>query len=222
MKLAYCIASAIVAVSIVTASAGQTASGVQSASQPAATISPSVILQPALSEIQGSTSALNISKWKAPGRVKEAAQQDVQSIQQDLSSAVPGLLAQADAAPASVTPSFALYRNIDALYDVLLRISETADLAAPSNEAASLASCLQQLETARKTLGDSILQVSQRNDAEIASAKTALRSDRAERAKHKSEVIVDDGAVKAPATRTKRKTPRKKPALGTDASDSSK
>lgn len=180
---------------------------------------PSIILQPALSQIQGSTSALNIRKWKAPGRVREATQQDVDSIQRDLANAVPTLLEQADAAPASVSPSFALYRNIDALYDVLLRVSETADLAAPSNEAASLDSALQQLESARKTLGDLILQSSQRNEAELASAEAAARRAKAEPARQKREVVVDDGP-EAAAKHERRRTRKKKRAAGTSESNS--
>lgn len=174
--------------------------------------SPSATLQPALSDVQSATMALNISKWKIPGTARKAAQEDVNSIQRDLGSTLPGLLAQADAAPGSVPPSFAVYRNLNALYDVLLRVSQTADLAAPSNEAASVASSLRRLEAARKTLGDSILNTSQRHEAQIIALTAAVKTAKASAPEHKRETVIDDGPEKIPAGKTRHKTVHKKPA----------
>ena len=186
--------------------------GAQTAPPPAAAVPPSAMLQQSLAEIQGSTSALNIGKWKAPGSVRQAAQEDIDSIQRDLGTTLPGLLAQADAAPASLPPTFAVYRNIDALYDVLLRVSETADLAAPSNEAASVATCLQKLETARSQLGDSIVRISQRNEAQMMALAAAVRAEKSDSAAHRRETVVDDGPAKSAERKTRRKPSTKKPA----------
>src|SRR5271156_491586 len=109
----------------------------------------SSIVQPALSDIQYCISKLNIQRWKAPNEVRNAAQQNEASIQRDLTSTLPPLLSQADASPLVVPPAFSVYRNIDALYDVLLRLNETAVLAAPQNESDALYSSLQKLEAAR-------------------------------------------------------------------------
>ena len=198
--------------SLILAFAAASASA-QPAPPPPAVIPPSSMLQSSLAEIQGSTSALNISRWKAPGSVRQATQQDVDSIQRDLGSTLPGLLAQADASPASLPPSFAVYRNIDALYDVLLRVSETADLAAPPNEAASVATCLQKLEAARSNLADSILRISQSNEARLTALEAAARVGRVDPAAHRGETIVDDGPAKTtPQRRPRRKAAPKKPA----------
>jgi hypothetical protein len=109
------------------------------------------LLNPTLSQINQTIAGLNISRWKAPGEVRSATQQNADSIQRDLSGTLPGLLSTADAAPASVSAVFPVYRNIDALYDVLLRISETAELAAPQNEISSLSSALGKLESAHRS-----------------------------------------------------------------------
>jgi hypothetical protein len=178
----------------------------------------SAILQPALSDVQSTTSGLNISRWKAPGSIREAAQQNIDSIQRDLGNTLPGLIAQADAAPGAVSPSFAVYRNLDALYDVLLRVSETANLAAPDNEAVSIANSLQKLEAARTQLGDSILHLSQRNEAQLVTLVAAVKSAKAAAAAQKRETVVDDGPVKTPAKRTRKKAAPKKPAAGTPSS----
>lgn len=176
-------------------------------------VAPSSILQPALSNVQSTTSSLNISKWKAPGSVRQAAQRDVDSIQNDLGRTLPNLLASADAAPASIPPSFAVYRNVDALYDVLLRVSETADLAASENEASSVADALQRLEAARTQLGDAILGMSQRQEAQIVALVAEVRAAKPTEAAQSHGTVIDDGPAKATTTsKTKKKVPAKKPA----------
>jgi hypothetical protein len=206
----------IVALSFAVAANGQTA-----APAAAPMVPPSAILQPALSDVQSITTDLNISRWKAPGSVRQAAQENVDSIQRDLGNTLPGLIAQADAAPAAVSPSFAVYRNLDALYDVLLRVSETANLAAPDNEANAAAAALQRLESARSQLGDSILHNSLRNEAEIVALAAAARAAKVAPDTHKSEAVIDDGPAQAPAKHTTKKTTQKrpatKPAAGTPA-----
>jgi hypothetical protein len=188
------------------------AADAQPATPSPSVVAPSSILQPALSGVQSTTAGLNISKWKAPGSVRQAAQQDVDSIQNDLGRTLPNLLASADAAPASIPPSFAVYRNVDALYDVLLRVSETAYLAAPENEASAVADALQRLETARTQLGDSILGMSQRQEAQIVALVAEAQSAKASPAAQTHENVVDDGPAKKTPSKTKKKAATKKPA----------
>lgn len=171
----------------------------------------SALLRPALANVQGTTAAINISKWKASREVREASLADVESIQRDLGGTLPALMAQADAAPRSIPPAFAVYRNLDALYDVLLRVSQTAELAGPSREAAALASSLKRLEAARTALGDSILNTSRSHEERIVSLEAAARTARTAPEREKREtVVVDDGPVKH-HTRTRRKIVHKKP-----------
>lgn len=181
------------------------------APNPPEVIQPSTFLQPALANVQGTTAALNISKWKASRGVRQNTQADVESIQRDLGSTLPGLMAQADAAPSSVPPSFAVYRNLDALYDVLLRVSQTANLAAPSREAEAVAASLKRLEAARSALGDSILNTSRHHEARIISLEAAVRTARTAPAE-KKETVIDDGPAKHRTThRTRHRVVHKKP-----------
>jgi hypothetical protein len=189
---------------------GQSAADAQPPAHPSA-ILPSGIVQTALSDVQSTTAALNTSRWKASGDAREAAQENVDSIQRDLSNTLPALLAQADGAPESVPPSFAVYRNIDALYDVLLRVSEEASFAAPSNEAASVADCLQKLEAARSQLGDAILQASQHDEGQITALQAAAKKVSAAPPTANTETIIDDGPVTTQAKSTKKKPASKKP-----------
>ena len=92
-------------------------------------------LQPLLAQVNQSVSAIDVHRWKAPNDVRDTTASDVQSIQRDLTSTLPDLLSQAQASTGAVAPAFAVFRNIDALYDVLLRITETATLAGSQSEA---------------------------------------------------------------------------------------
>jgi len=186
----------------------------------AITIPSSTIVQPALAEVQRSVSALNIPHWKAPGEVKNSTQQNAGSIQRDLSDTLPGLLSKADAAPATVPPAFAVYRNIDALYDVLLRVCGTAALAAPQSESDALFASLNKLESARAQLGDAILNASQQREDQVVKLEAAVRAAAAAaqaQAPPPKTTVIDDGAAPPPSTKKKKraaKPPASNPPAG--------
>jgi hypothetical protein len=168
------------------------------------------LLHPALSQISQTIVALNISRWKAPSEVRAATQQNVDSIQRDLNGTLPGLLTTADGAPASVSAVFPVYRNIDALYDVLLRVSQTAMLAAPQNEATSITDALSKLEASRSDLGNAILNASKNNEAEMVRLRTAIQQAAAAPPPTPPKTtVVNDGPATSASTTPKRK---KKPA----------
>jgi len=172
----------------------------------------SLLVQPALGEVQRAITGLNIPRWKAPSEVKNATQQNAVSIQRDLADTLPGLLSQADALPGAVSPSFSVYRNMDALYDVLLRVYGTASLAAPQNEADSLFSALQKLEAARAQLGDAILSASQEHEAQLLKLQADLKAAVAAQPPPPppKTAVVDDGP--APTVKKKKKPAPKAPA----------
>jgi hypothetical protein len=155
---------------------------------------------------------LNISHWKAPGEVRADAQQNVDSIQRDLSGTLPGLLTQADAAPNSVSVVFPVYSNIDALYDVLLRVSQTANLAAPPSEASDLELSLSRLEAARKQLGDAIVTSAKSNEGELLRLNTAIqKAAAAQAAAPPKTTVVNDGPIKSTTATKHKKTTTTQP-----------
>ena len=156
----------------------------------------SASLRPALAQVGQCLSEVSIRRWKAPNEVKAAADQDVSSIQRDLSGTLAGLLQQADAAPGSVPAAFAVYRNVDALYDTLLRVVLTANLAAPDSEVTSLQAALSNLESARTALGESILGSSQAQQAELIKVRAALASAATVQRAPAKTTVVDDGPAK--------------------------
>src|ERR1700691_4964776 len=129
-------------------------------------------LRPALANVQNAITNLNVAHWKAPNDIRVTTQQDINSMQRDLNTTLPPLMAQADAAasangPAALAPAFAVFRNLDALYDVLLRVTETAGLAGSASDASSLEDARAGLEDGRAKLGTWLLQAIGAHDAQV-------------------------------------------------------
>ena len=136
-------------------------------------------------------------------------EQDVASIQKDLNGTLPGLVTQAQAAgPGTLQPAFAVFRNLDALYDVLLRVTETASFANAAADAASLDQARIGLEDARAKLGTWLLQSIGVQDAEIVRLKTPPPPPAAPAPPAKT--VIDDGPT-PPKPRKKKPVPAPAP-----------
>jgi len=170
------------------------------------------ILSPSLDRLRGSLSGLRLDKWKAPGPVREETNSNIGSITRDLDGTLPGLLATADSAPGVVSKNLPVFRNVDALYDVLLRIVETADLSAPENETEALHNALSSLEDARRSLGDAMQNAAVAQEGQVNSLQAQLQSHPA--GTPTTSTVVNDGnsgpVTAKPAVR--RRKPAKPPA----------
>lgn len=156
----------------------------------------------AAAHLRRALDTINVPKWKAPGDVRQTTADDVDSMQRDVTDTLPGLINTALADPAQVSPAFSVYRNVDALYDVLLRVSETAQLAGASRDAALLEDQRVTLEDSRTKLGAALLQSAQAQDAEI----VHLRATAAPAAPPPppAKTVVDDGPAAKPKSTKKR------------------
>jgi hypothetical protein len=129
-------------------------------------------LRPVLANVRTAVSNLNVPRWKASNEIRATTQQDVASIQHDLDEILPGLLTQAEAPPKdgqiTLQPYFAVFRNLDALYDVLLRVSGTAAFAGTPGDAANTEDARAGLEDGRAKLGTWLLQSIGAQDAQVA------------------------------------------------------
>ncbi|HKU27932.1 MAG TPA: hypothetical protein VJQ54_20850, partial [Candidatus Sulfotelmatobacter sp.] len=75
---------------------------------------------------QSDLQKLRVEKWKTDNSYKKQALGNVDSIQRNLQGALPEILGQLRSAPESMPVTFKLYRNLDALYDVLGSVVEGA------------------------------------------------------------------------------------------------
>ncbi len=174
------------------------------ASQPAPQPTASAALSPALDKLRTAVGNLRLDKWKAPAQVREEARTNVGSLGRDLDGTLPGLLAAADAAPGAVSENLPVFRNVDALYDVLLRVVQTADLAAPTADSDALHGALAALEDARRSLGDQIQAAAVASEAQTKQLQAQAAQQPA--AKPTPTTVVDNTDAKpAPTPRKKRK-----------------
>jgi hypothetical protein len=115
---------------------------------------PSAILKPALDNLQQTLTTLRPERWKTTGTISQETQANITSIQNDLLTTLPTLLAVADQHPNSVAQVLPAFRNIEALYDVVLRVSQVAILAAPTQQSTALLQTTAGLESSRRELAD--------------------------------------------------------------------
>ncbi len=185
--------------------------GQAAAAPPPPTVFPIASLRPALANVQNTIANLSVSHWKAPAETRTAVQQDIASMQRDLNATLPGLVAQAEANPTALSPAFAVFRNLDALYDVLLRVTETAALAGSGSDAGSLEDARAGLEDGRGKLGSWLLQSISAQDAQVVHLQTALAArPTAAPAAAPNKVVVDDGP-ETPKPRKKKPAPAPAP-----------
>ena len=181
---------------------------------PAATNgSPSTIpidsIRPALGQVTSTLDRVQINHWKISRDLKRQMHSDVDSIQQDISSQVPGLLAKAQAAPKEIAPQLAVMQNVNALYDVLVRVSTAATLGGNKADSGALEDALQGLESSRKTLSDQLLRAAAFQDQRIVQMQALMPQNAGQvRGQGKTIIVDNDGRH-----RVKRRKPmhRKKP-----------
>lgn len=174
-------------------------------SQPMAAPTPAAMpadLGSALSNIDQAAQAtstglksLRIDKWKTDSGTKQQAQQNVDSLSRNLTQALPGMIQQVRANPASVSAQFKLYRNVNALFDVLSTMTEATGTFGSKNEAQTLSSALNTFDQARLALAGRLENATAQQDAEIARLRgQVLQAQAAARAAATppKKIVVDD------------------------------
>src|SRR3954470_24894963 len=111
-------------------------------------------LQTAAGQANVDIAHMRIEKWKADGASKQQAQVNADSLQRNLSSALPTLIASYRSDPQNLNAGFKLYRNLNALYDVLASFTEAAGAFGPKNDYEALAQQANVIDSVRRNLGD--------------------------------------------------------------------
>ncbi len=170
-------------------------------------------LQQAAQDANVALGKLRIDKWKTDGNQKQQAQSNVESLQRNLTAALPELLQKTRQSPQDLSVNFKLYRNLSAVYDVLASVTESAGAFGPKDQYEGLAQPVSLMDTVRRSLADRLEQLAVSKEAELtrlhAQAKTAAAAAPAPGTVKK--IVVDDNA---PAPKTKKTKP--KPAAATN------
>jgi hypothetical protein len=137
---------------------------------------PSTTLRPALDVLKQAIGETNTDKWKGSGAVRDEAESNLRSIERDVEMTLPPLLAAADAAPDSAAKTLPAYRNVEALYDVLLRLEAAGQLAAPRDQASALEQALANLNDGRRALGDQLQRDADAQERQVVRLQAALKA----------------------------------------------
>lgn len=161
---------------------------------------------------QDDLTKLRIERWKADSSFKKQTLSNVDSIQRNLQNALPEMIGQVRSAPEDMGATFKLYRNLDALYDVLGNVVESAGAFGSKDDFQAVSNDLRSLENTRKQIADRMQNLASSKEAEIVRLRTDLQTARAAiPAEPPKKIVVDDTAPeKKPAS--KKKPAAKKPA----------
>lgn len=155
---------------------------------------------------------LRIERWKTDNGSKKQALGNVDSIQRNLQNALPAIIGQLRNAPEDLTPTFKLYRNLDALYDVLGSVVESTGAFGAKDDLQALSNDLNTFEGTRKQVAERLETLAASKEQEIVRLRTDLKAAQAAipAAPPKKIVVDDNEPAKKPAV--KKKPVVKKPA----------
>jgi hypothetical protein len=169
---------------------------------------PSGLIQPSIETLAQAIGGLKLDKWKG-GSVRTEATANVASIQRDLQNTLPGLLKDADAAPNSLTSLLPVYRNVDALYDVALRVYDAARVSGPGDQAAALQQAMSSLEGGRRSLNERLMSTAAAQEKQIGQLQSSIQTKPA-------PPVCPVATPPPPAAPAKKPLKKKKPAATTD------
>jgi hypothetical protein len=172
-------------------------------------------LEEASQTAQVDLAKMRVERWKTDSGSKRQAQGNVESIQHNLQSALPEIIAELKASPENLTSTFKLYRNLDALYDVFESVAELAGAFGSKDEFQSLENDVSAFEKARRSVAERMEALAGAKEAEVTRLRAALQNAQANTtAQPPKRIVVDDAE---PAKKPAKKKPVPKAAPTTPA-----
>lgn len=176
------------------------------------------VSSPALSQLQQAAdnlrldlARLRIDKWKADKSYRQQAQDNAQSLDRNLQLALPGIIQAAQAAPGSMAAQFKLYRNVNALYDVLSGLTESAGAFGPKEEFTALQNDAATFDQMRRQMADQVESLAMQKDSEITRLTSQARAETTPAAPAKKIVVDDNEPTPTPKKPKKKATPKTAP-----------
>lgn len=164
---------------------------------------------------------LRIERWKTDSTSKKQTLSNVESVTRNLHDALPGMMGELRAAPESLVSTFKLYRNLDALYDVLGSVVESTGAFGSKDEFQVLANDLTAIEGSRRSFADRMETLAGAKEVELTRLRSQIHSAQQASVPNSGpkKVVVDDNEPpKKPIKKTTPKSPAsdgKKPAPST-------
>ena len=153
---------------------------------------------------------LRVERWKIDSGTKQQTSENIGSIQRNITGALPGLMTAVRTTPQSLAANFKLYRNLNALYDVVASVSESTGAFGKREEYDLMAPHATALDEARRNYGEYLQQMTATADDRITAAeREKAAAIAAQQQVPPKKIIVDDNE---PAAAPKKKKPVKKSA----------
>jgi len=154
---------------------------------------------------QADLTKLRIERWKTDGSTKKQSLSDVDSIQRNLQSALPEMIGQLRGAPEDLSATFKLYRNLDALYNVMSVVVESAGAFGPKDDFQALSNDLSAFEASRKQFAERMNTLAASKEQEIVRLRADLKAAQAAipATLPKKTVVDDTEPAKKPAVKKK-------------------
>jgi len=167
-------------------------------------------LEQASQTTQTDLGRLRIEKWKMESGYKKQTLGNVDSVKRNLESALREIMTQLRNSPEDLGASFKLYRNLDALYDVLGSVAESAGAFGSKDEFQTLSNDLNSFERSRRAFADRMENLSNAKEAELAQLRTQVKTLQAAATPPPApkKIIVDDNAPPKPAPKKKKLVPK--------------
>jgi hypothetical protein len=154
---------------------------------------------------------LRVDKWKTDSGNKRQSETNAESVQRNLSAALPAIVQQVRANPGSVAATFKLYRNLNALYDVMSSLTESAGAFGSKEEYQSLGNDTANLDNLRRSLADKVDAMASARDTEVVVLQARVRQAvAATAAAPPKKIVVDENDTEKKTA--KKSTTKKKPA----------
>ncbi|HEY2168253.1 MAG TPA: hypothetical protein VGJ30_01405 [Candidatus Angelobacter sp.] len=184
-------------------------------------------IQQATSSANVNIGKLRIEKWKTDSQQKQQMQQVADSLQKNITNAVPGLISDVQSSRGGVLASFKLYHNLNVVYEFLSSMAEAAGAFGRKEEYQPLEGDATALDTVRQNLSTYIEQAAGKMEAANRAAANAVQARQAPGTlvPGKKVVVIDENDTpprKRPKS-TKKKTsspPAQAPAAPAQASSS--
>lgn len=150
---------------------------------------------------------LRIDKWKADSSDKQQAQANAESVERNMTAALPGMLAAVRTQPQDFAAAFKLYRNMNALYDVMKTLTEASAAFGQKQDYQSLAQYSDAIDGYRRNLADYMEKLAASKDAELARLRSQAKAAAQTAAVPAKKVIIDDNTPVKKTTKKKTAKP---------------
>jgi len=182
---------------------------------------PPTDLNTILLQVQKATSSANVNlgklrieKWKTDSQQKQQMQQVADSLQKNITNAVPGLISDVQTSRGGVLASFKLYHNLNVVYEFLSSMAEAAGAYGKKEEYQPLEGDATALDTVRQNLSTYIEQAAGKMEAANRAANSVqARQTPATVVPGRKVVVIDENDTparkrpKSASTKKKASTP---------------